>query len=134
MRHRIATRAVAMALTVALGALLGGCASNVSRPAPSPACGTFHLDVSNGSSHPVLVRLDGEETLTLDAGASESLDGFGSSSVGPWHVELVDTESGMVIGSRDISVDDGPAGTLIKVDDDDAGAPAISGVTNGMGC
>ena len=85
---RIRTRAVVIGLTIVAGALLAGCGSAVpSLPAPSPACGTFHLDVSNGSSHPVLVRLD-----------------------------------------------DGPAGTLVKVDAGDAGAPAITGVTNGAGC
>lgn len=134
------------------GALLGGCGTaggpalgqGISLPsttptvAPSPACGGFHLDITNLTAQTVLVRLNGRDSMTVtshEIGAVIYQYGPGGVSDMPWHVDIVDPATGTLLVTREVSEASGDgAATITITPPADGSAALVADVTPGKGC
>ena len=133
----------AVAAAVAIGSCdVGSIATPVSTATPiaipSPACGGFHLYLTNTSSISVLERHNALDSMTVtphEDGAIVYQYGPGGVSDMPWHVEFIDPASGAVIASHDLTQTDGGGGVTIAITPATmGGGPVIGGVTPVGGC
>lgn len=136
MRTSVTARSIAMAIAIGTGTLLSGCGGSAgpaqpfAQPAASPACGTFQMEVVNKGTRPVLVRLDGKDADTVEAGATGTFDGYTGEDP-MWHVEILDPATSSVLVTRDVAVT-GFGTASFEITDND-GTPAVSLVESSPG-
>jgi hypothetical protein len=122
-----------------MASLLGACSATAApspTQAPSPACGGFHLVVTNHGSTAVDVQLNGIPSTTIAAGADQTIYQYGPGGVSdmPWTVTVVDPATRTVIATRDVTEASGQGAAAIEVDAGSAGAPTVGAVQPAQGC
>ncbi|HYO44762.1 MAG TPA: hypothetical protein VES19_16305 [Candidatus Limnocylindrales bacterium] len=128
----------ALAATLGLATLLGGCGGLAAAPTPEPssACMGFNLTIFNGIDATVEVRINGVVAGTVEAGTESTI--FETMLAGqtemPWTVEFVDRASGALLGTRTVSRETGTEAAWIDVERGPGGTPTVGEVNGRSGC